>query len=386
MHTQKGFSLIEVMLALAISMIVFVAVFYFAASIHTYAKKHTATPEKYVSYQYGEPYCGMHKTVQDIHFDTSNQIHFQAYLSTSTRISSIHQLNGNRFVLTTDSASTSESDIFLFDVDAQNTTVTLISSLDVGPGIQDAKLLDQYLYVANTSVNSHLKTLYVTENLISELFNVKLPSLSSSASLPKKLAIYGNTLILGSEKSNSGPELFVFPIEGDGVVRTPIYSMEIDGQANQLLSSYGNILVANAADPELRVYNSLFNIEFTYDAPLTLGNGKSVLYKDPYIILGRTVGSGELSLLLQKGTTTEVLKTKRTYGTVDHIQMLDSETILAMTANEDAELQFWNIPSLDHEKDINIPGRVSAYECTSENLLFISTTINTEPVLLWLEI
>lgn len=381
MNSQKGLSLIEIILALAVSVIVFVGIFHFAAALFVGQGK--MVEEKYFSYTFGEHYCKFIKNINDLQYDSGHIISLPE-LSTSTKITSVHTI-GDKLLITTDSASTSESDIFLYSIIGG--TSTLISSVDVGPGIQDSKLLDRYLYVANTSVNSHIKIVYLENDVLSQLHSIQLPALSINGTLPKKFAIYNNQLILGSEKNSNKPEVFVMPIDQNGKVYSATKTLELDGQMNQALVGYGEVYFANAADPELRVYDKSFKGIFNYDAPLTLGNGKSILYKHPYIILGRTLGSGELSLLQQIGTTTNVLGIRRTNGTVDFIQDIDEKHFLTFTANEDKELQFWNLENnkLIHQKDINLPGRVTSYACTEERI-YISTLIDEQPKLLWLEI
>lgn len=381
MNTQKGFSLIEIILALAVSVIVFIGIFHFVATLIVGQDK--KVEEKYFSYSFGEQYCKFNKNINDVLYNSEHIISFPGF-STSTKITSIHTI-GNKLLITTDSASTSESDIFLYSI--IDGTSTLISSIDIGPGVQDSKLLDTYLYVANTSVNSHIKIVSLENNELSQLHSIQLPALATNGTLPKKMTIFNNQLILGSEKNSNQPEVFVIPIAENGKVYSAIKTLELDGQMNQALVGYGEVYIANAADPELRSYDKLFKQLFAYDAPLTLGNGKSILYKHPFLIFGRTLGSGELSVLEQIGSTTQVLDIKRTNGTVDFIQDVNEKYFLTFTANEDKELQFWSLENkkLKHQKDINIPGRATSYAC-KEGRMYISTLINEQPKLLWLEI
>lgn len=409
MKRNKGFSLIEIILALAVSVIVFIGIFHFAASL--YVKSNSEMEhEKFFTYRYGEAYCPLEMDLDDVQFNALDVIRFSGILSTSTKITSMHFVEevGNEntkkptFIITTDSASTSESDIFMIIINPETGTSTVVDSIDAGPGIQDSKLLDTFLYVANTSVNSHIKTIHIntstrdtnatSANRFAELANIKIPSLSTSGALPKKLAVFNDKLILGSEKNNSGPEVFIFQIDQDGVVRNIQTTLELGGQMNQTAVNYDDVYITNAADPELRVYDSLFRDYFAYDAPLTLGNGKSILYKDSFIIFGRTLGSGELSLLKANGTTTEVFDTKRTNGTVDYLQDMNKKYFLAFTANEEKELQFWSIEKtitrnekLIHKKDLDVLGRVTSYTC-AKGYIFASILQNNQPAILWIKI
>ncbi len=389
---QKGFNLVEIILALAVVTLVFIAVFNFMTTAYVRSAQ-TKGVEVYFSYLYGEPYCELSGKVGGVHMQN---ISLASYISTSTRVTSVHVLGGDKFLLTADSSSISESDIFIFNISTTTGTITVVSSSDIGPGIQDSKLLGNFLYVANTSTNSHVKSLRLDMQatgtlMFKELSNIRISSLSSGVSNPKKLSTYNKHLILGSEKSNTGPEVFVMPIESDGAVRTITQTFELDGQLNQSLSAYENLYIANAADPELRLVDKSWQEFFSYDAPLTLGNGKSILYMYPYVILGRTLGSSELSLLQKNGTTTEVFDTKRTTGTVDFLQSLNKNTLLSITANETKELQFWHIqppplgPSLILDRSIDTLGRVTAYTC-DQNTLYLFMTSNNQTYLTWLNL
>lgn len=390
MRYNTGFSLIEIILALGVSVIVFIGIFHFV-TVAFVKRQSFQSSEKFFSYTYGEQYCPQTKNIEDVIFNPVNTISLSPYISTSTRVTSIHYVKDNTLLITTDSASTSEADIFLFDIDLAERTITPRFSVDVGPGIQDSKLLDSILYVANTSVNSHVKVFRVDTRatgtgIFTELSNTKIPTLALSASLPKKITILNQEIILGTEKSNSGGELFVFPILPNGSVLNPSQVIELNGQMNQGIQAYGEVYIVNAADPELRVFDAHLKELFSYDAPLTLGNGKSVLFLNPYTILGRTLGSGELSVLMQEGTSTKVLDIERTYGTVDFLQNFQNGNILTLTAQEDNELQIWNFTQdLKLLKGINLPGRVTSHMCAKQNI-FLSILINEQPQLIWLQL
>jgi hypothetical protein len=389
-NRKNGFNLIEIILALAVATLTFTAVFNFAVTAHV-RNTQSKLLDSYFSHSYGEPYCALRGNIDDVRL-SSQSISFASYISTSTRMTSIHPLNDDRFIVTVDSASTTEPDMFMFSISTTTSMIDIISSIDVGPGIQDGKLLGNFLYVANTSVNSHVKSFYVNTqatgtSVFTELSNIRIASLSAGVSNPKKLSIYNNNLILGTEKSNTGPEVFMLPIESDGAVRYVSHTFELSGQLNQSLSAYEHLYIANAADPELRLINKNWQEFFSYDAPLTLGNGKSVLYIYPYTILGRTLGSSELSLLQNSGTTTSVLDMKRTNGTVDYIQDLSGSKFLTITANDTKELQFWHIDGtrLVFDRGINILGRVTAYTCNT-NTMYMFVTSNNQTYLIWLNL
>jgi hypothetical protein len=387
---MRGFSLIEIILAFAISTIVFVSVFEFV----TVSKVHGAIAadrlhESFTQFEYGRKICSI-SDVQIDRLSIGESMSLQSIISSTTPITSMH-IVGGRIILTTDSASTSEPDVYVLET----ATMKKEFSADIGPGIQDSILIGSSLVVANTSVNSHVKVLSVTLSdsgslMLSEVQSIKISSLAQSGSLPKIFHMHGRTLMLGTEKNAGGGELFPMIISPSGIFTVSTSGLELGGQAHQSIEYKDSVLVSNAADPELRIYDAGLTEINSYDAPLTLGNGKSVFGSYPYVILGRTLGSGELSLLKWSATSSmELLDMKRTFGTVDFIQPVEGESartnLVLFTANADAELQTWklNDDRLEHMQSLNLPGRVTAYDCLNDSIL-AATIINTIPTLLWI--
>jgi hypothetical protein len=301
----------------------------------------------------------------------------------------MHYFGNDIFVFTTDSASTSQPDVFIM---RQNVNVwELVISKDVGPGIQDSVLSFPYLYVANTSVNSHVKVLQIDNNAIIEVQNIKIDSLAASNSMPRRLSVFGDHLMLGAEKSNSGGELFALPINHqNGKLSLPTHSIELGGQAHVARVIGKDLLIANSADPEMRVIDNNFLEKADYDAPLTLGNGKSVLSLYPYAVLGRTLGSGELTLLDISTTSIHSIDTNRTNGSVDALQSLAGgapNLFMALTSNADKEIQFWNVGedrTFHLESFINLPARTTSYLCFDKQI-FVAVLINERPNLIILK-
>lgn len=394
----KGFSLVEIIIAFGIATIIFVSVFEFIAIVRVKTKTNQdKSVFNFTNYKYGEKICALENdTLQSFHI--TKQVNLSSFISTSTVISSIHQISPSEILLTTNSSSTTEPDIYIFNISKQeDLDLSVKSSIDVGPGIEDSIMLGFYLYIANTSVNSHIKVFHIERmesNIFTELINIKISTLGQSSSISKVLHMYNNQIFLGSEKSNTGGELFPLYINKLGTVIAPTSSLEIGGQVHSPVLFKNLLLVPNSSDPELRLYNNSLRLLATYDAPLTLGNGKSVLDKYPYIIFGRTIGSGELILLLfnQVNNNFAVKHTVRTFGSVDFLQNIfhDLETVnnlfIALTSNIDKEFQIWKIEdeNLKIVQSINLPGRVTAFDCYKQNMI-MSVNINNIPTLVWLE-
>jgi hypothetical protein len=229
--------------------------------------------------------------------------------------------------------------------------------------------------------------------------DLKIQELSMSGALAKKIYLYDKKLIIGTEKNNSGGELFVISLDQNNIPQTIVKSIKVGGQVSSIYEKNNLIYVANAADIELLVYDKDFRPVSSYDAPLSLGNGKSVLYLEPYIYLGRTVASFELFFLELKNEilNNEIgnnIKTEsennsiifidkyKISSTVDFLQQV-SQYILVMSNTTNKELQFYSKDRV-LKKTLALPSRVSSYDCFNNTFLF-ANIINNKSHILWVK-
>lgn len=384
-HKEKGFNLVEIIISIAILTIVFSFIFYFISSVN-FKNKYTENKLYMLKdYNYSNKYCYF----KDSQFENISQnqiLDMGQYISTSTPISSINIYNKNKLIITTNSASTTEKDIFIFDfnIAGKQINLNLTQSIEAGPGINDALLHDNFFYILNTSVNSHVKIFKINpvDINLSQIGDIKINELSLSGSLPKKVYLYNKSLFIGSEKNNSGGELFVLPLDINNIPKTVTISVEVGGQVSDIYENEGKLYIANASDIELIVYDKDLNLLYSYDAPLSLGNGKSVYFLDPYVYLGRTVASFELFFLEIRNNLLNYVNKNKINGTVDFIQNVD-QNILIISSTESKELQFFD-KNLTTLKTIDLPFRINAYNCF-ENTFLLSGFINNQPNILWLK-
>lgn len=381
---HRGFGIAEIVVALSVFLILMVSVFQYSGSLYRSVYTNALTPTVTVfpkgldMFRYSESVCGIGP---DVHVHT--QVDLSGIISSSTPVTSMHYLGNDIFILTTDSASTTEPDTF--KILLHNDVPEILSMRDVGPGIQDSILLPPYLYIANTSVNSHVKVLSISEFL--QIQDLRLPLLSESGAMPRRLSVFGNRLVLGTEKSSTSGELFTLHIEAGGMLSTTTSMEELGGQAHISRVVGTTLFTANSADPELRVFDYDMNLIKEYDAPLTLGNGKSLLDFYPYVILGRTLGSGELTLLDVATTSLIAIDTDRTNGSVDALQPIDPDMFMTFTSNPDKEIQFWKITEgrrLNFISSVNLPARVMSYACDLDSI-YVAVIINEKPSLIILK-
>lgn len=384
-HNKKGFNLVEIIVSIAILAIVFSFIFYFVSSINFKNKNIENPPYLVKDYNYSNKYCHLEND-QLNNLSQTQLINMSQYISTSTPITSINIYQKNKIIITTNSASTTEKDIFVFNFSIADNKINLnlTQTLEAGPGINDALLHDNFFYVLNTSVNSHVKSFKInpTNSNISQIGDIKINELYSSGALPKKIYLYNKSLFVGTEKNNSGGELFVLTLDSNNIPKNSTSSLELSGQVSDIYENSGLLYTANASDIELMVYDKDLNPIYSYDAPLSLGNGKSVYFLDPYVYLGRTVASFELFFLEIKDSLLDFVSKNKAYGTVDFIQNVD-QNIIIISSSENKELQFFT-KKLDLLKTIDLPFRVNTYNCFENTFLFAGL-INNQPNILWLK-
>lgn len=381
---NQGFSLIEIIISLAILSIIFSFMFYFLSSISYKNKIINKQPYMLTDYNYSDKYCYLENNQID-NLSLIQSIDMSTHISTSTPITSINIYNKNKLILTTNSASTSESDIFVFNFLTDNNMMelSLIQQLNIGPGINDAVLHDNFFYILNTSVNSHVKSFkFDAENMLNFMNEIKIDELSTSYAMPKKIYLANKKILIGTEKNSAGGELFILPLNEENFLQYPNKSIEINGQVSAIHINQDQIYIANASDIELFIFDKNLERIFEYDAPLSLGNGKAIYVLEPYVYLGRTVASFELFLLEIQEMVLNYINKYKINGSIDFLQSVN-ENLLAVTSAENKELQFFN-KDMNMFKTIDIPGRVLSYNCFQNSFLF-STLINNQPYILWLK-
>jgi len=374
-NKHSGFSLIEIIISIAILAIIFSFVFYFVSSISYKDITKDEKPYLFDDFNYSNKYCYLSEGQIDL-LSIIKNVDMGSYISSSTIISSIDTLDRDKIIITTNSASTTESDIFMFGFEG------LLYQLDIGPGITDALLHDRFLYVLNTSVNSHVKSFEVGASNLNFLNEIKITELAASHAMPKRIYLSDKNILIGTEKNNGGGELFFLPLDDKNFLRYTTLSLEIGGQVSGMHAEQNILYIANASDIELFAYDDHFTMISSYDAPLSLGNGKSVYYLHPYIFLGRTVASFELFFLEMKDLAIRFIDKHKIGGSIDFIQGF-GDYILIIGNTQDKELQFF---SKDREliKSVDLPGRVTSYTCL-ENQLIVSAIINNQSHILWLK-
>ncbi len=364
-YKNKGFSLIEIIISIALLSIIFSFMFYFLSTLNINIDKDHNSIFTLDNYNYSDQYCDLNDNIIkniSIVFDFD----MSSYISTSTIVTDINIINNNRLIISTNSSSTTENDLYLFAIDFMDNSfdLNLMSATNTGPGVNGMIVHNEYVYLLNTSVNSHLQTYKIENNDLININNFKIQELTTAYSMPKNIYLLKDKILIGSEKNNYGGELFSIKLE-DNMPISIDKSIEIGGQVNDIYEFNNILYIANASDIELLIFDKTLELINQYDAPLSLGNGKSVYLLYPYIYLGRTISSFELFNLSYKEDNILTFIYKHKIGSsIDFIQDINNKVLL-FTNNSNRELQFFDLHNNGflNIKNLDLPSRAESYTC-----------------------
>jgi hypothetical protein len=290
-------------------------------------------------------------------------------ISTSTVLTGIARV-GQRLYISANSSSTTEPDIFVYDVVADpaapdmtsasiltKPTLRLIQSKNIGPGSSAIQSKGMYVISSNTGVKNQVDIL---DNNLATTTQIIIPGSNSNTSPLTKVTLYaGDTLIVGTEKSVL-PEITLFNIHTGQV----LYSIETGYGLNDMILFDNKLIVAGPRDPEIEVfdiYNFGLNGNFgkkigQYDLPGGSGNAKVLSQFGDLLFVARTKGGNEfVTLVMDTASDTinfkEVLN-KKIGWSIDSMMNFD-QYILLSTADDYKEFQLYEISDSDSNSNSN---------------------------------
>ncbi|MBP9818779.1 MAG: hypothetical protein KBC87_02285 [Candidatus Pacebacteria bacterium] len=365
----------------------------------------------------------------DFHQSTSTSTTPQVYLythaelglSTSTKLTGV-SIVGNNVFLSTDSASTTEPDIYMYSTNANlyashvspafegnnpKPVLTALKSKDTGPGVSSTQTRGTYIVTANTGVKSQIDILKVfnasgigansttsatSTNSMSEWTQRSLVipgSNSSTTPLTKTILYADDQIIVGTEKSVL-PEIMMFDSK-TGQVRA---SIETGYGINDMVIKDGLLIVAGPRDPEIEVFDiqdpaHLQNPQKVgqFDLPGGSGNAKTLTVFGDSLYVGRTKGGDEFVVLRMdedNGVSsyaastassstrtlefTQIFK-KKIQWSIDALLKYDVYTIL-LTADEYSEFQLYKDEGINPTLSVSLdlPSRVSSAMCFKNSI------------------
>ena len=283
----------------------------------------------------------------------------------------------NKTVYLSANASTSSMPD-LYVIDTSSTTPKILSFLDTGPGISEITLSGNYVYAANESLKGQLQIIDVSNPSIPYLVSsYKLPgTYSSSGAVGLSIFYYKGYVYLGTKKSDT-QELWKIDVS-DPVHPFAVTSFEVNTSVNSIFAREGKVYLGTPINnDELMVldYSSgTLSVMGGFDAPGTVGNGKSIYQVGTTTYLGRTVDNGEFYILDTSSSSKISSLGFATLKTSIESIFVSSGLALLATNATGKEFQEWNVndphnPMFQNSIDLGI--KPTGISCDN-NAVFVS--------------
>lgn len=330
---SKGFSVLEAVIALTITtMLLSVAFSYSEASKHLMHRiQNTPYPTQ------NKLVLDKSKEGDDVCFlDSHHTVASSSFVGLPGVTSAL--LRGGYIFVTSDTTTQSDPDLYIL----KNGAVE--AALSTGPGLRDIAIVRGAAYVANTSVNSQIQKI--------DISNIHIPYTSGAykyASTGNAVYFHDDRVYIGSEKAY-GPELAMLTR-----YLTPLSFYETDSQINDIYKKDSTLYVAASNVRQLHIVAT----STSYFSPPGWETQEGKVVRDGYF--GRTVGgfnnktNHELFLL----GSTSVDIGSGIYG------LVSSGDLLFVAARD---LQVWKKP-FTHMYDISLPDIPVSLACDKHTLV-----------------
>ena len=301
---------------------------------------------------------------------------FDLGLTPVREVTGVDVKNGIAYV-TVDGDGT-QKDFFAIDVVNSN----ILWSLDTGPGLMGIKVVGDYAYVANSSVNSQLQIIDLT---LHSYVNYKIPG--STIGDVSSIYYFDKKIYLGTPTSVI-PEFHIIDVSQNSNIHE-VGVWEFNQKVNNIYVSNGFAYIAvpdNTEELKILDVHDPANIKSVtgFDAPGSSGNGRSFGRKKDKLFFGRTAGNIELYVLdLNNINAGYVASQDINNSTVSAIATIGDFAFLALNETvkgfrvyklEDTGASFTLQSTLD------IPAKGLAIDCEGQNIYL--TTNNSSKGLL----
>ncbi len=305
------------------------------------------------------------------------------------------------------SASTTDPDLLIFgnensgDIATNTPTLfgnNLMRKIFLGPGITNLAMSPTRMVATERSL---LTPLWKgnTRNFLAAPISATLSTIASSSinhTFPLSMRLAGEKIAIGSEK-NTNKEGYIVNAESG----TQEYGVEIGAGVNDIYLRRGLLYIASPKNPELEIFDATNPATtgplYTFDAPGSNGNGKSLAISPNTISLGRTIGNDEfihLNVLptaarIASATPTTFFRSFSTFNldeSILSVMPVQEGRILILTTN-DAEKAFTFLklksPTFsNYEKwfELGLPATVEDFVCREDSIIAVLKSTSTPAV------
>ncbi len=298
----------------------------------------------------------------------------------------LYTRNGYAYI-TTDSSTSSDPDFYIVSLSATSSEV--ISSLQTGPGLLSVVVAGNYAYVGNSSVNSQLQVIDISNPYSPTLVSsYKLPGNYNDATTVGFHLFFDSHKIYLATKKSQIEELHVIDVS-DPYHPIKIAAAEIGAQINNIDVVEGHIYIATPLNEELQEYTLHGNVLLKvrgYDAPKGSGNGQVSLVRGSRVVLGRSLGDKELYFLQSSSSNAfDVLYATSVAASIDQL-FLRGDLLVAVTSDSGSHLRFYHVSNdsklvtLSQSFSLPTTARSVGFDCDNEYFL----TLTSEPTPLYI--
>ncbi len=198
---------------------------------------------------------------------------------------------GSYAYITSNGALASSPDLFIFDI-SDISNVTLLSTLNTGPGLSGVQVASNSAYVANTSISGQLQIIDIQSRSKPILLtSYKIPgNYGSSTPIGTSVFYKHNKVFFGTDK-NDIEELYYIDVSNPQNLEV-LHREEIGNGINDIFAFKDKVYVASPHKDELKVFSissegALLPF-YSYNDPGATGNGKRLSLFLDTLFLGKT--------------------------------------------------------------------------------------------------
>lgn len=289
------------------------------------------------------------------------------------------EIRNSYVYLSADSSITSLPDLYIID-NKDDSKPYIVSSMNTGPGIASLTVAGPYLYLANTSINSHLQILDIHDrnspHIISQL-KLPLPNASTTPTRSASISYNNGYVFLGTNKWD-GPELSIIDVKDPsnpiivGTFDTDTLINDIfvyDDKAYLATSDIYQMRVLDITDKSAPKLHSIFT-----SSGWQVQQGKVISLFENLIILGRTVGginrTNNHELFLFSTSTSLNMTISRDIPSGVYGLIVGSSDIFVLTHDINREFQIWSSDLLNKKYEIGLNSSPISMKCDRSKIYF----------------
>ncbi len=302
--------------------------------------------------------------------------------------------------LTTDPSATAEPDFYVIDT-ADPSHPVIESQLNTGNGLMAVKVIGNYAYAANRSINGQLQVIDVSDPaapVVKKTFKVPGVTGTGGGGYGKSIFFRDGIIYLGLTKTATGPEFNMIDVSnplnprylGGWQAKTQVNDIYIKDniaylatpQPNPSTPQKENLSVLDISDP-----GNIIRINTFTAADATMQNGESLFFDEDMAYFGRSYGGShygdqnkkELYVLnVADPFNISVLGSRKISGGIN-ASIIRSDLLFVITSDSNAGFQIWDIGDLSNINQcasLDVEQTITGGMDCEENLLYIAQSGN----------